>query len=585
MTASVGDFTQDKPQVKTVKDALSFCRQSFVSAFAFSAVINVLMLVPPMYMIQMFDRVLSSGSISTLGFLTAIMAYLIAIMGLLEWVRSQMLVRISGRFDSLLSDRLFSVSMQQALYSGGRNSQGQPLQDLLGLRQILTGTGLFAFFDAPWLPIYILVMFVIHPLYGIVAVFATCVLVVIAIWNEKTTGPLLALANQEQMAATAKSTKRFRNAEVIHAMGMHQVFRDQFSEDHERVLSNQSLASEKAGFFVALSKTIAIFQQSAILGTGAYLAVNQEVTPGLMIAGSILLGRALAPVSQIIAVWKQFVAARGQYGRLSEILEATPLEGKPMPLPDPTGTVVFEQVAVAPPGARAPVTQIGSLQLQPGITAVIGPSAAGKSTLVRALLGIWPLAKGVVRLDGADLHRWDREHVGRFIGYLPQDIELFEGSVAENISRFGGVDSEAVIEAAKLAGVHDMILGLPQGYDTDLTNYQLSAGQRQRVALARAVYGSPCLVVLDEPNSNLDEVGEASLASALTQLKASNTTVLIVSHRKSVLEVVDHLLVMADGKVKMMGPRDQVLAKLSPKAANVTPMPAASTKQQGGSDV
>ncbi len=585
MESSTDGLNVNNPTVKTVKDALAVCRKSFVSAFLFSAIINVLMLVPPMYMIQMFDRVLSSGSISTLGFLTAIMAYLIAIMGLLEWVRSQMLVRISGRFDNLLSGRLYSVSMQQALMTGGRNSQGQPLQDLLGLRQFLTGTGLFAFFDAPWLPIYILVMFIIHPLYGVVAIFATCVLVVIAIWNEKTTGPLLAQANQEQMATTAKSTKRFRNAEVIHAMGMHQVFRDQFHDDHNRVLGHQSIASEKAGFFVALSKTLRIFQQSMILGTGAYLAVNQEVTPGLMIAGSILLGRALAPVDQIIGVWKQFVAARSQYGRLSEILETTPLDGQPMALPDPVGTVVFEQVAVVPPGAKAPVTQIGSLQLQPGITAVIGPSAAGKSTLVRALLGIWPLAKGVVRLDGADLHRWDREHLGQFIGYLPQDIELFEGSVAENISRFGGVDSEAVIEAAKLAGVHDMILGLPQGYDTDLTHYQLSAGQRQRVALARAVYGSPCLIVLDEPNSNLDEVGEASLATALTQLKEAGKTVLIVSHRKSVLQVVDHIMVMAEGKVKMMGPRDQVLAKLNPKAANVTPMPASNAKQQGGSDV
>jgi len=575
-----GDPSRDKMQVKTIADALKVCRQSLVAAFAFSAVINLLMLVPPMYMIQMFDRVLSSGSISTLGFLTAIMAYLIGIMGVLEWVRSQILIKVSSRFDKLLSGRLYSVSMEQALYTGGRNAQGQPLQDLLGLRQFLTGTGLFAFFDAPWLPIYIAVMFIIHPVYGLVAVFASCLLVIIAVWNEKTTGPLLALANKDQIAATAKATKRLRNAEVIHAMGMHQAFRNQFIDQHNDVLLNQSAASEKAGFFVALSKTLRIFQQSLILGTGAYLAVNQEVTPGLMIAGSVLLGRALQPVDQIIGVWKQFAAARLQYSRLSEILEEAPLGENPMALPDPAGKVTFEQVVVVPPGARAPVTQIGSLELKSGITAVIGPSAAGKSTLVRALLGIWPLAKGVVRLDGADLHRWDREHVGRFIGYLPQDIELFEGSVAENISRFGGVDSEAVIDAAKVAGVHDMILSLPQGYDTDLTTYQLSAGQRQRVALARAVYGSPCLIVLDEPNSNLDEVGEASLATALVRLKESGANVLIVSHRKSILEVVDHIMVLAEGKVKMMGPRDNVLAKLSPKAANVTMMPASTNNKQ-----
>ena len=564
--------------VKTVNDALKVCKRSFVLVGCFSAVINLLMLVPPLYMLQVYDRVIQSGSMPTLWMLSLIMVFLLAIMGVLEWVRSQMLVRISNRFDQLLSHRLYRISMQQALYSGGANTQAQPLQDLLGLRQFLTGNGLFAFFDAPWLPIYIVVMFLLHPVFGWFGVGATIVLGLLAWANEKSTSPLLAQANKEQAALSAKTNKSMRNAEVAHAMGMVQGLRALWSDSHLKMLGHQSDASHRAGFFVAFSKTLRIIIQSVILGAGAYLAVRQEITPGLMIAGSILLGRALAPVDQMIGVWKQFVSARGQYERLNTLLEKVPLETEPMALPDPAGQVVFENVAVTPPGRQSPVTQIGSFQLPQGVVAVIGPSAAGKSTFVRALLGIWPLARGVVRIDGADAHRWDRDHLGQFLGYLPQDIELFEGSVASNIARFGDIDSELVVEAAQLAGVHDMILQLPQGYDTDLGVCPLSAGQRQRVALARAVYGTPKLVVLDEPNSNLDDAGEQSLAGAVLKLKERGVTVVIVSHRKSILRVVDSIIAMADGSVKMMGPRDQILQKLSGVEApsgNVTTIPAA----------
>ena len=564
--------------VKTVNDALRVCRRSFVAVALFSAVINVLMIVPPMYMLQVYDRVIQSGSIPTLWMLSLIMVFLLTMMGLLEWIRSQMLVRVSNRFDQLLSNRLYRISMQQALYSGGNNTQAQPLQDLLGLRQFLTGNGLFAFFDAPWLPIYIVVMFLIHPVFGWFGVGATVILGALAWLNERVTAPDLGEANKEQSFLSAQTSKSLRNAEVVHAMGMLGGLRAMWSESHLKMLGYQSKASHRAGFFVSLSKTLRITIQSIILGAGAYLAVNQELTPGLMIAGSILLGRALAPVDQMIGVWKQFVSAREQYRRLDTLLEKVPLYIEPMSLPDPEGRVLFENVTITPPGRQAPVTQIGSFELPQGIIAIIGPSAAGKSTFVRALLGIWPLARGVVRIDGADAHRWNRDHLGRFLGYLPQDIELFEGSVAKNISRFGDVDSNLVVAAAKLAGVHQMILNLPQGYDTDLALCPLSAGQRQRVALARAVYGNPKIVVLDEPNSNLDDAGEQSLAEAVAQLKERGATVVVVSHRKSILKVVDTIVVMAEGAVKMMGPRDPILQKLAgndKSGSNVTPIPTA----------
>lgn len=562
--------------VKNLNDALRVCKRSFVMVACFSAVINVLMLVPPLYMLQVYDRVIQSGSLPTLWMLSLIMVFLLAMMGALEWVRSQMLVRVSNRFDQLLSHRLYRISMQQALYSGGNNTQAQPLQDLLGLRQFLTGNGLFAFFDAPWLPIYLAVMFLLHPMFGWFGVGATIFLGLLAWANEKTTAPLLAKANREQSALTAYTSKSLRNAEVAHAMGMFAGLRAKWSESHLKMLTHQSQASHRAGFFVSFSKTSRIIIQSVILGAGAYLAVMQEITPGLMIAGSILLGRALAPVDQMIGVWKQFVSARGQYSRLNSLLDKVPLETEPMSLPDPEGHVLLENVTITPPGRQTPATQIGSFELPQGVIAIVGPSAAGKSTFVRGLLGIWPLAQGVVRIDGADVHHWNRNHLGQFLGYLPQDIEMFEGSVAANIARFGDIDSKLVVAAAKLTGVHEMILKLSQGYDTDLGIYPLSAGQRQRVALARAVYGNPKLVVLDEPNSNLDDVGEQSLAEAVTQLKAYGATVVVVSHRKSILQVVDAVIVMADGAVKMMGSRDQVLQKLASgeKPGNkVTPFP------------
>jgi len=487
-------------------------------------------------------------------------------MGGLEWVRSRIMVRVSTRLDTFLGGRLFNASFKQALYSGGANTSAQPLSDLTGLRQFLTGNGLFAFFDAPWVPIYIFIMYAFHPLFGAVGLASVIVLAILALINERATSPLLKEANKENMGATQLTTKNLRNAEVVDSMGMLENIKSRWYAKNRSVLAIQAIASDRAGILTSLSKTLRLIVQSLVLGLGAYLAVQQEITPGLMIAGSILLGRALAPIDQMIGVWKQFVQARSQYQRLNDLLGKIGEEPERMSLPAPSGAISVEQVMVAAPGSRTPIVKGVNFAVPAGtMVGIIGPSAAGKSTFARALLGIWPTMSGKVRLDGADIFSWVREELGPHVGYLPQDIELFEGTVSENIARFGEIDAEQVVQAAQLAGVHEMILKLPNGYDTqiDVVGGSLSGGQRQRIGLARAVYGNPKLIVLDEPNSNLDDTGEAALASALRAIKQAGATVFIITHRGSVLSNVDSLLVLRDGAQVMFGPRDQVLAELN----------------------
>ncbi len=557
---------------------LHACRSSFFSVGLFSMFINLLMLVPAFYMLQVYDRVVTSGSIPTLVMLTIVMVLLMVTMGSLEWVRSRIMVRVSTRIDTLLGSRLYDASFKQALYSGGMNANAQPLSDLTGLRQFLTGNGLFAFFDAPWVPIYIAIMFMFHPWFGIMAIISVIVLSTIAVINEKVTSKVLGEANKENMAANQYTNKNLRNAEVVESMGMLGRIRDRWQAKNRKVLALQGIASDRAGILTSLSKTVRLIVQSLVLGLGAYLAVQQEISPGLMIAGSILLGRALGPIDQMIGVWKQFVSARSQYQRLNELLANVGEEPERMSLPAPKGKVQAEGVMVAPPGTKVPVVKNVTFQVEPGeMVGVIGPSAAGKSTLARALLGIWPTIGGKMRLDGADIFNWKRDELGPHIGYLPQDIELFEGSISENIARFGDVDSKAVVKAAQMAGVHEMILRLPEGYDTVIgaTGGALSGGQRQRIGLARAIYGNPRLVVLDEPNSNLDDQGEAALAVALQNLKETGATVFIITHRASVLSQVQKLMVMREGALAMFGPRDQVLAELNKGARAAAPAPAA----------
>ncbi|MDF2641110.1 MAG: prsD [Pseudomonas sp.] len=550
----------------SLQAALKACKGSFISVGIFSLFVNALMLVPTFYMLQVYGRVVTSGSITTLVMLTIIMTILLVTLGSLEWIRSRIMVRVSTKLDVLLSRDVYRASFKRALQSGGMDASAQPMNDLTGLRQFLTGNGVFAFFDAPWLPIYIAVMFMFHPYYGWVAIGSAIVLLILAYFNEKGTSKALGDANKENIAATLQTTKNLRNAEVIESMGMLNTLIQRWSNRQRKVLILQSQASDKGGIFSAISKTFRMLIQSLILGLGAYLAVNHEISPGLVIAGSILLGRALAPIDMIIGSWKGFIAARSQYERLNGIMENLNAEPQRMALPAPVGHVVVDNLIVGAPGGKTPILRGISFGVPAGsIVGIIGPSASGKSTLARALMGVWAPQHGTVRLDGADISNWDKEELGPYLGYLPQDIELFEGSISENIARFADVDAEKVVLAAKTAGVHEMILHLPSGYDTVIGSegVNLSGGQRQRIGLARAIYGSPRLILLDEPNSNLDEVGERALASALQQLKANGSTVFVITHRTTILAHLDRLLVMSEGGVSMYGPRDQVMEELN----------------------
>ncbi|SCW97123.1 MULTISPECIES: type I secretion system permease/ATPase [unclassified Pseudomonas] len=548
-----------------LEGALAVCKGSFLAVGFFSFFVNLLMLVPSFYMLQVYDRAVGSASLSTLLMLTLIMLLLMITLGGLEWVRSRIMVRISTRLDTLLSQRLFDASFKQALNTSGMNATAQPLSDLNGLRQFLTGNGLFAFFDAPWIPIYLAVMFMFHPWYGWMGVVSAALLGALAFANEKLTHSPLQAANREQVAATAFTNKSLRNAEVVQSMGMLASLRQHWSGRAHKVLALQSLASDRAATMTSVSRTFRQIVQSLVLGLGAYLTINHEISSGLMIAGSILLGRALAPIDQLIGVWKGFLGARSQYARLHELLLKIAAEPERMSLPAPEGAIRVEGLSAGSPDARKPIIRGVGFQVAAGeAVGIIGPSGAGKSTLARALLGVWPSLAGTVRLDGADISQWRREELGPYIGYLPQDIELFEGTISQNISRFGPVNAPAVVAAARMAGVHELVLQLPDGYDTVIgaNGGGLSGGQRQRIGLARALYGEPRLVVLDEPNSNLDEAGEKMLAEALQKLRQSRATVFVITHRPGVLAQVDKLLVLNHGELSLFGPRDQVLARL-----------------------
>jgi ATP-binding cassette subfamily C protein EexD len=550
--------------------ALKACKGSFLSVGFFSLFVNTLMLVPTFYMIQVSGRVVPSSSTSTLIMLTLILTILMLTLGSLEWVRSRIMVRISNRLDVLLSRDVYRASFKRALSSGGMDASAQSLNDLTALRQFLTGTGLFAFFDAPWLPIYTAVMFLFHPWFGWMTVGAAVVLVTLAILNHRYTGNALAEANKQSITANLQTTKNLRNAEVIESMGMLDTLMGRWATRQRRVLVLQSDASDKGGIVTSVSKTFRLWAQSMMLTAGAYLVITHEVNPGLMMAGSLLLGRALSPIDQMIGSWKGFVAARMQYQRLNETLEKLHAEPERMSLPDPEGHIQVENLVVAPPGAKGAVIRNISFVAPAGsIVGIVGASAAGKSTLARALLGIWPPQHGTVRLDGADISAWDKQKLGPHLGYLPQDIELFEGSISDNIARFAEVDPEKVVLAARIAGVHEMILQLPDGYDTVIGSdgVNLSGGQRQRIGLARAVYGSPRLIVLDEPNSNLDEVGERALSVALQKIKETGATVFIISHRPNILSRLDRVMVLNAGVITMYGARDQVIAELAQQQA------------------
>ena len=528
---------------------------------AISCVTNLLMLTGPLFMLQIYDRVLTSGSVPTLVALLVLVAGLFAFMGALELLRSRVLVRVGLRLDRILNDRVFESVARVGPASGAAGTQ--TLRDLDQLRQFISGPGPFAIFDMPWAPLYFAVIFLFHWWLGLVAVGGAVILLTLSLINEFATRKPMAEAAGRSAQGFALAEAGRRNAEVLHAMGMYRAYHQRWRGARDGALEAQTRASDRAGTITAATKATRLFLQSLMLATGAYLALQQIVTPGVMIAASIILSRALAPIEQAIGHWRAFTGARQGLARVKAALATLPDETGRMTLPEPKGELVVDKVYAAPPGIADPMLKDISFTLSPGdALGVIGPSASGKSTLARALVGVWPLIQGAVRLDGAALDQWDPEQLGPHIGYLPQDVELFDGTVEENIARFDPErDPEAIVAAAEKADVHRLILKLPDGYGTRIGEggRVLSAGQRQRVALARALYGDPVLVVLDEPNSNLDAEGEAALTRAIEGVRADGRTVVVMAHRPSAIAAVDLLLVLKDGRQAGFGPKADVL--------------------------
>lgn len=559
-------MTEKPNPTSELGNALKDVRKYFGYTGLFSAAVNLLMLVPIIYMLQVYDRVISSGSYSTLTMLTLLMVAMLAAMGIFEWARSTIMMAASNRLEQNLRGRISDATFRRALLSGGMNTNAQPLQDLSQLRNYLTSQAPIAFFDTPWVPIYLAIMYLFHPWFGVAATLAVIVMLGLTFLSEWLTNDTLQEANGLASSINTQVNSNLRNAEVIAAMGMSADIESRQATAKQGVAEMQTSANRRTNILRSTSKSFRMITQSLVLGLGAYLALQQVISPGMMIGGALLLGRALAPIDQLVGSWRGFSEARAQYDRLNEVLEKIPPLEDVMPLPEPTGHLSAENLVVYPPNAEVPAVKNVSLIIEPGkALGIVGPSASGKSTLARALLGIWPVFSGKVRLDGADIAQWDRALLGPHIGYLPQDIELFDGTIAENICRFGALDAEAVVAAAQLADVHELVLQLPKGYDTRIgsTGGALSGGQRQRIALARAVYKLPRLVVLDEPNSNLDDQGEKALINTVMQLKASGSTVIVISHRVAILHVMDKMLILNDGLTAQFGPKEEVLSTLT----------------------
>ena len=539
-------------------------RYEFMVAGLFSMIANLLMLAPTLYMLQVYDRVLVSQNTGTLLVVSIITLFFLVVLSFSEWARSKLLVRSGIRMDQMLSRKLFHASYEAHLNPAVSNPT-RAFTDLTELRQFLTGNGIFAFFDAPWAPIYIAVLFLLHPWLGVMALGFAAVQSVLAWWGSQATKPAQAKASKSQLEVSGYLQSKFRNAEVIESMGMLKHLYRRWAERNAKAMGANLNAQDVASRVTAWSKFVRYTQQSLSLGGGALLVIHGELSPGGMIAANVLMSRALAPIDLMVGTWSGFLNAREAFTRLSELLEAHPMRDIPAMGLAPKGDVVLKDVVASAPGRETPILQGVSAIMPPGtVTVVLGASGSGKSTLARVLLGIWPHSSGQVLLDGQGIGKWNRMELGPHIGYLPQDIELFDGTIAENIARSGQVESEKVIEAAEAAGLHTMILRFPKGYDTPMgeAGGLLSGGQRQRIGLARAMYGMPALVVLDEPNANLDDEGENALVRAVQGLKAQGKTVVLISHRPGIVSVADRLLILQNGTVQASGPRDGVLAAL-----------------------
>ena len=552
------------PSTNPLKTALRSCRQALVAVGGFSLVMNLLMLAMPLYMMQVFDRVLTGQNLDTLAFLTLLAVVAIALMTSLEVLRGRILTRTMQWLDRVLGGQTIERLIEARLT--GRSEAAEPLRDLGAVRSFLGGAGIFPLFDAPWVPVYLIAVYLLNPWLGLLATVGAIVLFGLAIANEIALRAPLARASVLTQRNLHAIESAVRNAEVVDAMGMLPGILARWQAGNDAAQAEQELASDRAGLLIAVTKGARLLVQVATYGFGALLVVRQELTGGAMIGGSIIMARALAPIEQAMGTWKQLVSARESWRRLDRFFDLPRLRVSDMILPSPAGHLSIEQLLFGFPGATEATVRGISFSLEAGESlAIVGPSAAGKTSLVRLIVGTLRPTAGHVRLDGADVFQWRRDAFGRHVGYLPQDVELFSGTVRENIARFSEATDEAVIAAAQMAGCHEMILRLQQGYDTQIGDggALLSGGQRQRIGLARAVIGRPRLVVLDEPNANLDGEGEAALMQALTALKRDKVTVVVVSHRPSLVAHVDKMLVLRAGALELFGPREPVLERLN----------------------
>jgi PrtD family type I secretion system ABC transporter len=537
----------------------------FVALFFFSMAINLLVLASPIYMMQLYDRVLSSRSMDTLTLLTLIVMFAFAVMAALEWVRGRLMVRISSWLDRRLGGEVLTSSIVTALRGTGDHS-AQTLRDLATFRTFLTGPSLFPLLDAPWAPLFLAVIFLLNPLLGFLATAGAGLLFGLGLLNEWATRKPLQDAGRSAMSAQYQADASVRNADVIEAMGMMPNLIRRWQRRNAEAVRLQAIAGDRVALITSITKFVRVGIQSVILGAGAFLVIQHEGTGGIMIGASIILGRALAPVEQMIAGWRSLIGAQAAFRRVKAALAASPPRNFRTQLPAPMGRISMEGVVFAPPGAKEPVIKGVSFELEAGeALALIGPSAAGKTTLVRLMVGNWVPQRGAVRLDGAELQTWDADALGPYVGYLPQDVELFSGTVRDNIARMGEGSDALVIEAAQRAQAHEMILELPNGYDTEIGDGGafLSGGQRQRLGLARALYGNPKIIILDEPNASLDSAAENRLMQTLFQLKEQKTTIILITHRLNLVSVADKVLLMKGGLVESFGSRDEVMAKLT----------------------
>ncbi len=575
-------MSQKKP-VSELRQAITALNPYFKKVGGFSLIATLLILAPSVYMLEVYDRVVNSRSYMTLAMLTLLVLAAFVLMEVLEWVCAEILHESSLKFDSTLSGRVFAAIFEANLkrLPGGTT---QPMNDFRSLRDFFHAPVVLALMQAPVSLVFLLLIFAISPVLGWTAVVAAMVQTFVGWLNERSTQPPLLAANQSAAAAQQYADGTLRNAQVIESMGMLRDIHKRWIAKQREFLGLQAKASDHAGYYQAISKFLQNTVSSMMLGLGAWLLLNDQLSGGAsyMIVGSILGGRVLAPLVQIVSQWQTVVNVRGAYARLDSLLTAVPLRPAGMALPAPQGQLQVENLTASAPGSPVPILKGVNFALQPGeVLAVVGPSASGKTTLARLLVGLWPALNGKVRLDGVDVYHWNKAELGPHVGYLPQGVELFEGTVAENIARFGELDPVKIEAAARAVGLHEFILALPQGYDNPVgrEGAMLSGGQRQRIALARALYGNPAFVVLDEPNSSLDEQGDAALASAISQGASRGTTFVVMTHRTSVLGVSNKMLVLRDGQVQFFGPRDDVLKALNEAAEKarqaVTVMPAA----------